>query len=213
MPIGAWRLHWHHVPTSSPVLSTCQGGQEPGPAAQRWHPTLLALCPAGAGTGNRLALPWDCVEWRGGCKGSISQCLMPQVRVGATGQCWTVLGDAGARGWGVSQRQHQLRWLRASLSQQDSAQLKASDELFDCGELCQFPSLHPAESKVPATGTPVCRVGTPRLPWEQMGTLCPPSGAHSSLVKAGAISSNYGFNYLLPGRRPSAGKVRGNLSC
>lgn len=174
-------------------------------------------CWLSAQPGLALATAWRChgtvLSGEVGAREAFPSVLMPQVRVGATGQCWTVLGDAGARGWGVSQRQHQLRWLRASLSQQDSAQLKASDELFDCGELCQFPSLHPAESKVPATGTPVWRVGTPRLPWEQMGTLCPPSGAHSSLVKAGAISSNYGFNYLLPGRRPSAGKVRGNLSC
>lgn len=104
-----------------------------------------------------------------------------------------------AHAWGVSQRHQQLILLRASLSQQDGTQLKASDELFDCGELCQFPSLHPAESKVPATGTPARRVGTPRLPWKQLGTLCPPPDAHPSLVKARAINSNYGFNYLMLG--------------
>lgn len=123
-----------------------------------------------------------------------------------------MLGDAVAHGWGVSQR-HQLIMAQSQPLPAGCTQLEASDELFDCGELCQFPSLHPAESKVPATGTPVCRVGTPRLPWEQMGTLCPPTDAHPSLVKAGAISSNYGFNYLLLGHTPSAGKVRGNLSC
>lgn len=124
-----------------------------------------------------------------------------------------MLGNSVGHGWVSPRNNTSSSWLRASLFQQDGTQLKASDELFDCGELCQFPSLHPAESKVPAMGTPACRVGTPRVPWEQMGTLCPPPDAHPSLVKDGAISSNYGFNYLLLGRRPSAGKVRGNLSC
>lgn len=56
---------------SCPVLSTRQAGREPGSAAQHWHPTLLALCPALAGTGARLALLWGCVGWRGGCEGSV----------------------------------------------------------------------------------------------------------------------------------------------
>lgn len=168
MPIGAWRPCWHLVPTvaSSPVLSTLQAGQEPGPAAQRWHPTLLALCPAGAGTGTRLALLWDCVGWRGGHKGSVCRCPdAPGEGQSSWAELWPMAG-------GVSQR-HQLIVPQSQPLSAAWSRLKAS-ELFDCGDLCQFPSLHPAESKVPATGTPACRAGTPRLPWEHMGTLCPP---------------------------------------
>lgn len=60
VPVGAQGTSRHSVPivTSCLVLATRQTGRGPSRAARCWHLTLLAPCPAEAGTGNRLASPW-----------------------------------------------------------------------------------------------------------------------------------------------------------
>lgn len=109
---GCWTqgTHWHALPivTSSPVLATRQTGRKPGPAARCWHPTPLAPCPAGAGTGTCLASPWGCMGWEGECSGSVCLCS------DAPGECWSSHRQlSSARQCcvpclGVSQGQHRL---------------------------------------------------------------------------------------------------------
>lgn len=71
MPIGAQGTRRHSVPivTSCPVLATRQTGRGPSRAARCWHPTLLAPCPAGAGSGTRLASLWGLCGMEMGVQG------------------------------------------------------------------------------------------------------------------------------------------------
>lgn len=123
----------HHVPDwpgaglCCPALASDPAGFLPGWA---WHQHPAALA---------LALSW---HHRGGCVGREGGCICrcPD----APGEHWSHRGQLGSArrcclAGGLQGSTGSSR-LRASLSQQDGAQLKASDKLFDGGELCQLPS-------------------------------------------------------------------------
>ena len=116
---------WPGAGPRCPVLASDPAGSLPG-WGWHWHPPGVTV---GAVWGGKV-----------GAGGAFADAQMLQVSVGAAAGSWAVPGDAAAPGWGSPRGSTGSLQLRASLSWQDGAQLKASEKLFDGGESCQLPS-------------------------------------------------------------------------
>lgn len=144
-----------------------------------WRPAQpgLASAPAHCHHGG-------CVGWESGCKGSVFRCPA------APGKHWSICQQLGR-----ARRCHSPR-LGVSPGGSTGSETNSPCRMalrskpqtgFIMVASCASSSpLHPAETKVLVVETSVCRAvgrdGILRLPWVQLGILCPPPDAHPSPV-------------------------------